>query len=233
MKLRVLALIVAGTAGFSACQPGPTPRPREADATSQAAAQARPDIAPVPMPSGDVEFRAALDLRQIPRPGETELRAGREAVSAEWPASLYATFAAGGVTAACTAALVGPKVLLTAAHCVPAVGGVTLIYEGHAGPYVAACTRHPDYGGPAKDASADFALCAITPAFEPPPGFEYETISTSNMSDLLNRTVVFTGFGCVSSVAASAPFDSKFRIGFSTIDDSSASSEHARGEAFY
>ena len=53
------------------------------------------------------------------------------------------------------------------------------------------------------------------------------------MSALLNQTVVLTGFGCVSSVAAAAPFDGKYRIGFSTIDDSSASSSRTRGEEFY
>jgi len=232
MKLRVLALIVAGTAGFWACRPGQAPMPRDT-ATSSLASSARPGVAPVPTPSGDVEFRSALDLGQTPRPGDAELRAGREAVSAEWPASLYATFAASGATAACTAALIGPTVMLTAAHCIPAVGGVTFTYQGHAHAYVATCTRHPDYGGPSKDASADFALCAFTPAFAAPPGFQYETVSTSSMSALLNQTVALTGFGCVSSVATSAPFDGKYRIVLSTIDESSASDPHSRGDEFY
>jgi len=233
MKRRVLALIVCGTAGSWACDRGQAAAPRTAASRPARDTLAHLDLAPVPTPSGDIEFRSALDLGQTPAPGEPELRGGREAISAEWPASLYATFAARGATAACTAALIGPAVLLTAAHCVPTSGRVTVTYDGHARPYAAACTRHPDYGSPASDASADFALCTLTPRFAAPPGFHYETVSTADMSSLLNRTVVLTGFGCVSSIAASAPFDGKYRIGFSTIDESSVSASRTRGDAFY
>ena len=233
MKLRVLALIVSGIASFSACQRGQAAADRTPTTTTLPAPPARPDAAPMPTPSGDIEFRSAFDLEQVPHPDEPELRGSREAVSTEWPASLYTTFAAGGSTASCTAALIGPSVMLTAAHCIPPVGSVTFAYEGHAAPYVAACTRHPDYDDPERDASADFALCAVTPAFAAPSGFQYETVSASSMASLLDRTVVLTGFGCVSNVATSAPFDGKYRIGFGTIDDSSASPSHAHGDAFY
>jgi hypothetical protein len=233
MKLRVLALIVSGTAGLWACEGGQAATPRAPTSGPPSDTKVHPELAPVPTPSGDIEFRSALDLRQVPVSGAADLRGGREAVSSEWPASSYATFAARDVTAACTAALIGPSVLLTAAHCVPAAGGVTLAYEGHAKPYVATCTRHPDYGSPAKDASADFALCVVKPAFSAASGFRYETVSTASMSALVNRTVVLAGFGCVSSVAASASFDGKYRIGISTIDESSASSARTRGDAFY
>jgi hypothetical protein len=123
--------------------------------------------------------------------------------------------------------------MLTAAHCIPSSGGVTFTYDGHPRPYVATCTKHPEYGAPAGDPSADFALCTFRPAFAAPAGFRYETVSGAGMSALINRTVVLTGFGCVSSVAAAAPFDGKYRIGFSTIDDSSASESRARGDEFY
>ena len=234
-NLRVLALVLSSAAGVCACQACQTaaPPPTSAASQPQTAPRPRPDVAPVPTPAGDVEFRSALDLAQTPRPGEPDLRGGREAVSSEWPASLYATFAANGATAACTAALIGPTVMLTAAHCVPSSGAVTFTYEGHARAYVATCAKHPDYASTEGDPSADFALCTFAPAFAAPAGFRYETVSTSGMSALINRTVVLTGFGCVSSVASAAPFDGKYRIGFSTIDDSSASASRARGDEFY
>jgi len=233
-SLRLLVLVLSSAAGVCACQACQTAAPPPTSAASQPqTAPRRPDVAPVATPAGDVEFRSALDLAQTPRPGEPDLRGGREAVSTDWPASLYATFAARGTTAACTAALIGPTVMLTAAHCVPSSGGVTFTYEGHAQPYVATCTRHPDYSSAEGDASADFALCTFTPAFAAPAGFRYETVSTSGMSALINRTVVLTGFGCVSSVAPAAPSDGKYRIGFSTIDDSSASESRTRGAEYY
>ena len=233
MKLRVLAVLVAGTAGFWSCQSGQAVSEHSAPAAPPPpAAPIRSGAAPVATPSGDVEFHAVLDLAQTPRPNEPELRGGREAASAEWPASLYATFAARGGTAACTAALIGPAVLLTAAHCVPAVGTITFRYNGHPAPYMAACTRHPDFGSE-TDRSADFALCTVTPAFDAPAGFLYETVSTSDMTALVNSVVVLTGFGCVSSVATGAPFDGKYRIGFATIDETSGSPARTRGDEFY
>src|SRR5690349_14538795 len=119
MKLRVLAVLLAGTVGFWSCQSGQPANERSVPVGPPPAAPIRSGVAPVATPSGDVEFRAVLDLAQTPRPNDAELRGAREAASAEWPASLYATFAAHGGTAACTAALLGPRVLLTAAHCVP------------------------------------------------------------------------------------------------------------------
>jgi len=120
--------------------------------------------------------------------------------------------------------------MLTAAHCVPTVGSVTFTYERHARPYAAVCARHPDY---AKDPSADFALCAVTPAFAAPQGFQYETVSLEPMAGVIGRTVMLTGFGCVSSVATAAPFDGKYRIAFATIDDDWGSAARAGGDRFY
>jgi Trypsin len=231
LPLRVFLLILSSVFGVAACQASQSNPPATKSGQPQPAPQEGVEVAPVPMPAGDVEFRAVLDLRQTPGPGDPELRGGREAVSTDWPASLYTTFAARGGTASCTAALIGPTVLLTAAHCVPTVGAVTFTYDRHPRPYAAACARHPDYG--VKDPSADVALCAVTPAFAAPQGFQYETVSLEPMSGLIGRTVILTGFGCVSSVATAAPFDGKYRIGFATIDDDSGSAARARGDRFH
>jgi hypothetical protein len=242
MKLTLLALPVAATLGAFACQALPSPPASAASEVKAAAAPAvaAPEpaaasiVAPAPEPSGDIEFKSALDLGQAPKGGEPQLRGGEEARSADWPASLYATFTVPGGSAACTAALIGPRAMLTAAHCVPATGTVTFSYKGHARPYLTRCTRHPNYSAATKDASADFALCAVTAAFAEPAGFLYETVNTSGFAGLMNRSLVLTGFGCISSTVANAQIDGKYRIGFNTVQETSASPlPHRRDAAFY
>jgi hypothetical protein len=231
--------IVAGAVAVVACQaPQAPPQASAADVTAAppaVAADATAIVAPAPEPSGDIEFKSALDLDQAPAGGEPALRGGEEARSADWPASLYAMFIVpGGGGAACTAALIGPKAMLTAAHCVPATGTVTFSYKGHARPYVTTCTRHPKYSAATRDASADFALCAVAPAFVEPEGFLYETVNTSGMAGLMNQPVVLTGLGCISSTVANVQIDGKYRIGFNTIQETSASPPpHLRNAALY
>ena len=75
------------------------------------------------------QFLAAFNLNQTPDAVQPELRHGVVAATADWPASLYATFSTPDGTAACTAALVGPEAMLTAAHCVPVSGQVTFKYK--------------------------------------------------------------------------------------------------------
>jgi hypothetical protein len=243
MRVTWLALLAAGAVGASACQsPERASRPAEAapaPATAQAAGAsgarvANSLVAPTLEPAGDIEFKAALDLGQAPKGGEPQLRGGEEATSAQWPASLYATFNVPGGRASCTAALIGPKVMLTAAHCVPVSGLVTFTYRGHPQPYAASCTRHPNYSAATRDASADFALCTVSPAFAAPAGFTYETVNTSGMTTVLKQRVILTGFGCVSNFVADDQTDGKYRIGFNTIDETSASMPpHLRHDDFY
>ena len=188
-------------------------------------------VAPQESPSGDIQFKTALDLHQTPQPGAAQLRGGQEALSVEWPASLYVTFQTSKGTAACTAALLGPQVMLTAAHCVPSTGKVSFVYAGHNQPYATACTRHPNY--PA-DPSADFALCSVSPAFAAPAGFRYEGVNSSAMNTLTTRPIILTGYGCVSDIVGAGAMDGKYRIGSNTIDETSTSSPRKRpGSAYY
>jgi len=211
--------------------PGPTASAAAA-VTTAAAAHAGPGTAPVHEPSGDVEFKAALDLKQKPKGNEPQLRHGWIAASKDWPASLYVTFQTADGMAACTAALIGPQAMLTAAHCVPGTGKVTFVYAGQAQPYDTECTRHPRY--PA-DASADFALCRIKKAFAAPAGFLFETVDSGALSGMQGASLILTGYGCVGDAVASAQFDDKYRIGFNKVDETSASAPPARhhDEAFY
>ena len=205
------------------------PPPAAAPVSGQAAA-AQPQVAPQHSPKGDIQFEAVLDLNQQPSASSPQLRNGQEAASKDWPASLYVTFDTPDGRAACTAALIGPQVMLTAAHCVPTNGTVTFVYKGHQKPYATSCTRHPRY--PA-DASADYALCSVTPTFAAPAGFTYETVNTSAMNSMVNRPIILTGFGCVSDIPGAGPPDGKYRIGGNSVDEASDSTTRRRGPNYY
>jgi hypothetical protein len=245
MKTTVLAIGVTTCLALTGCRDQPNPsgagNPPAAAAKTAAptAASAPPEaktfvVAPSLTPDDDVEFKAVLDLEQAPKGGEPELRGGQEANSTDWPASLYATFSTPRGPAACTAALLGPKVMLTAAHCVPSSGIVKFSYEGHAQSYTATCTKHPKYTAAPPDKSADYALCTVAPRFAAPVGFLYETVNLAGMSTHVKQTVVLAGYGCVSSIVAkSGQIDGKYRVGFNSIVETSDTPEKTFGEAFY
>ena len=242
MVWRMPALLVVVVALVSqACRPEqrspdvatapPATSASPASATTSAADSASNLVVPVPRPTVAMEFKAALDLGQTAG-AEPQLRHGRIANSTDWPASLYATFQTPSGTAACTAALVGPQAMLTAGHCVPAVGGVIFSYHGQAKPYVASCTQHPHYLSH-QDASADYALCKLDRPFVQPTGFMYETISTTGFDSFVGTTIVLTGYGCIGDAVANLQFDDKYRIGTNTIEETSATLSGKRGPAFY
>ncbi|WP_019866509.1 trypsin-like serine protease [Methylovulum miyakonense] len=182
-------------------------------------------VAPNYRPDSGVVYKAVLDLKQTPTGFMPQLRGGREAVSNDWPASLYATFKTPEGTAACTAALIGPMVILTAAHCVPDDRTVSFTYQGTN--YNTSCKQHHRYQDK-SDVSADFALCKIDKPFKEPVGFKYETIDTSEMSRFVNKTLILTGYGCVSDIVENKQTDGKYRIGETIIDETSKSATKLR-----
>jgi hypothetical protein len=237
MKALLASSVLCLLAG-SACKQAPPAADTTAVAAAAAApaaarvdttAQAELEVAPIHSPVGDVEFLAVLDLKQQPKPGVPQVRGGQLAKSTDWPASLYATFKENGDTFSCTAALLGPQVMLTAAHCVPTTGKVSFKYDGHAQSYTASCTRHPNYS---TDESADFALCSVSPAFAEPNGFLYERINSSAMTGHLDKDVILAGYGCFSDDVG-ARGDGKYRVGSNSFDETSESASKRRGAKYY
>jgi hypothetical protein len=233
MRTSTIVAVLAAASLTQGCHTGAGGESQSSAPAAPVVAGAEPQslVAPTSRPTGPVEFKPVLDLAQGGG-AQPQLRHGRVAESAEWPASLYATFPTARGTAACTAALVGPEAMLTAGHCVPDVGGVTFSFKGQSRPYTATCVQHPQYVSNA-DASADYALCKLDRPLVQPTGFKFETISTTGFDGLTGKTIILTGYGCVGDAVANAQFDGKYRIGTNTVDETSASTTRRRGPAFY
>jgi hypothetical protein len=191
-----------------------------------------PDVAQPERPTGPVDFLPTLELGQTGPAITFMLRNGRAvpATSRDWPATFYATFQSGSGSAGCTSALIGPEVMLTAAHCVPETGIVTFKFSGV--DYPMRCSRHPNWET-GQDPSSDFALCRLNQAFVRPPGFLFEEVDTTPLASMQGTPVVLTGFGCVSDLVTSANVDGKFRIGPNVIEATSLTAPQKYDENYY
>ena len=168
---------------------------------------------PAPWPPAPTTLRL-LPVEEL-RQNTLEPRLGNGTVvdPRDWPASFYAEYEVGGQRLACTSTLVGPRSLLTAAHCIADGGRVELQREGRI--YEGQCERpHPGYPEPI---SADWALCLMT---EHVPAHRYETISLSVNTLRRGGNLLLAGFGCQRIGGTS---DGKFRTGPAFI-------EHPPGE---
>lgn len=185
-------------------------------------------------PSGPVTFKAATGLNQRPGDFAPMLRGGAEADTRDWPASFWTTFDTPQGPSICTSALIGPEILLTAAHCVPASGKVSIEYKSsptaQTVSYGADCTRHDAY--PA-DPSADVALCRLSEPFKTPAGFKYETVEFAPLDAMLNKPVILAGYGCTSDVAAQNAIDGKYRYGYNTVKETSLGPPRAYPPSLY
>jgi hypothetical protein len=164
------------------------------------AAMAAPELAQVSSPTGPVVMQSIWDLHHHPKGGaiQPQLRHGVEADTDDWPASFYFTFQGSQGPELCSASLVGPQALLTAAHCVPPTK--ILPFRLTKAPFTATCTEHAIYN---VDVSADWALCKVGAAV-PVPGGLFETIELTPLSAMQGSQLVLGGFGCTSDQVSQA-----------------------------
>lgn len=170
----------------------------------------------------------ALADEQLPS-GKFTLSNGIQVNPSDWPALVFATFGENS----CSGALIGPNILLTAAHCVEDKQGKLrdAMLERHGKRFPMICERHPTYvrRKPIRDASSprgaeDYALCIIDYRGDVPKAIadmHFEVLDTS--STLVRRSaVLLTGYGCVdvrivnSKVVSTASADI-LRIGDASI----------------
>ncbi len=130
----------------------------------------------------------------VPGVAQTDLIGGRVVDRADWPDLIR--IRQGGAT--CSAVIVGPRAVMTAAHCSKADGEVVPVSEseevvldlGTSGArFTAKCTLSPLY----RSHGHDVALC-LSNANLPPP---FAVISSEPVR--LGDTVTLSGYGCTRS----------------------------------
>lgn len=147
---------------------------------------------------GNLEVSAVPDLAQDPL--GPKLGNGTVATPSEWPASVVAR--------TCTATLMGPQVLLTAAHCVGNGATVTVHNKGLAD-FTGICTRHDKWS--LQNLSPDVALCLMTPMAR--TGLFFESVQWDVAHVVAAKRLTLGGYGCTDLDAQKEEDPPIFRIG--------------------
>jgi hypothetical protein len=142
-------------------------------------------VAPAVANAQDIRLQS-LDTLQSTGP-TPQVIGGNPAPAGKWPATFVFKNAAGG---GCTATAIGPRTILTAAHCIDDNATATVSTATQVATII--CKHHPNY---ATDISADFALCVTNVDFtKPKDGFEQ--VNTNPALAGMNQKIQLLGYGC-------------------------------------
>jgi hypothetical protein len=123
--------------------------------------------------------------------GMPEIDGGKRQDLKHWPATLRYLDPNQGLW--CTATMVGPRVIITAAHCLLPNVPALLELVPKAKPIILICNAHPKYQY--DGLIADVAMCVTDrPLPAPPLGFENLDLSSTYLS--LRSQVFILGYGC-------------------------------------
>jgi V8-like Glu-specific endopeptidase len=148
-----------------------------------------------------------MQVSQLPHYGRSKVINGTPAQTTDFPASFYQSSGAGR----CTATLIGPRVLLTAAHCVRNGGSVKIRIS--ATTFKGKCTHHEEWQDGDGDRSADYSLCLLDKEIA---GVAPERLDLNGGGMKVGGNVLLAGYGCTQE-NMSGGNDGIFRIGLAKI----------------
>jgi hypothetical protein len=145
-----------------------------------------------------------LDIPPDTVPGsQPQIMNGTAVPGTDWPATFISRTDTPAGSFRCTATIIGPHAVLTAAHCVD--NGATMSVRTTSGTISAVCTHHPGYR-PTENYRDDIALCLLNATATLLTGARYERLN-SNPSYLgVGRAVRLVGYGCTSAGGAASPY---------------------------
>ncbi|MER9955276.1 S1 family peptidase [Mesorhizobium australicum] len=151
------------------------------------------------------EVRAEFKLTQIERSASLApfIVGGAPADPDLWPATLI--FDAPN---RCTATVVGPKAILTAAHCLDGSTSGEALINGQT--LALKCQTNPKY--PA-DTTADIAMCGASSTITA-PNLKYEVLNTDAATVKAGDGIVLLGYGCL---AEGGPVSDTLYVGSATV----------------
>lgn len=168
-----------------------------------------------PIVYSQTRFSSVLELGQSGT--GPSVAGGDEAASTEFPASFWYKLNA---FEHCSSTVVGPQVVVTAAHCIQGDPKIVLSIGG--AEYIGDCKsssrydrsdnsyNFPRFSAPSeKNTSADLALCRINRRVA---GISYDKVVSPGTIDKTGEKLLLSGYGC-AGFAGIARTDYKFRIG--------------------
>lgn len=188
--------------------------------------------APASSPSTATQVVFKLATQTLPS-GNVQLSGGTTVNVGDWPALLLARIPLSNGLASCTATLVGPTVMLTAAHCVddpfgPKARELYLMVDNKKLKFD--CEISPDYlkhdpQTTSPRGSEDYALCIVKVAGSPPASLAAIQPEVVDVSQPLQKDekILMVGYGCTDLKVVNGEFtykvsDKALRIGDEQID---------------
>jgi len=198
-----VAAIALGAASAAHADPRDVPRNPDVSPSAQSEQSAEDELPTLSFELA-ADALASASIQVTNGKGVTDPR--------DWDALVFASLMAPGVGvsgATCSGTLVGPYVLLTAAHCVDRGSAhprnAKLTADGL--PFTFVCEMHPAYAArpsrrPLPRGPEDYALCQLQLDRPPPPSLRHLRFAGIDFgaSPSPGREVTLAGYGCTSLI---------------------------------